>query len=74
MRNKGKVQVGADADIVVFDPDTVIDTATFEGGLSFSEGIVHTMVNGVFRRARRRGRCRESVPAGRSSAATPRSP
>ena len=48
MRNKGKIQVGADADIVVFDPDTVIDTATFEGGLSFSEGIVHTMVNGVF--------------------------
>ena len=48
MRNKGRIQVGADADIVVFDPDTVIDTATFEGGLSFSEGIVHTMVNGVF--------------------------
>ena len=48
MRNKGKIQVGADADIVVFDPDTVIDTATFEGGLSFSDGIVHTMVNGVF--------------------------
>ncbi len=48
MRNKGKIQVGADADIVVFDPETVIDTATFEGGLSFSEGIVHTMVNGVF--------------------------
>ena len=48
MKGKGKVQVGADADIVVFDPDTVIDTATFEGGLSFSEGIVHTMVNGVF--------------------------
>ena len=48
MRRKGRIQVGADADIVVFDPDTVIDTATFEGGLSFSEGIRHTMVNGVF--------------------------
>ena len=48
MRRKGRIQVGADADIVVFDPDTVIDTATFEGGLSFSEGIVHTIVNGVF--------------------------
>jgi len=48
MKNKGRVQVGADADLVVFDPETVIDTATFEDGLAFSEGIVHTMVNGVF--------------------------
>ena len=48
MGRKGRIQVGADVDIMVLDPDTVIDTATFEGGLSFSEGVVHTMVNGVF--------------------------
>ncbi len=64
MRRKGRIQVGADADIVVFDPDTVIDTATFEGGLSFSEGIVHTMVNGVF--MVRDGETVEGVAPGRA--------
>ena len=58
------IQVGADADIVVFDPDTVIDTATFEGGLSFSEGIRHTMVNGVF--VVRDGETVEGVAPGRA--------
>lgn len=46
-RAKGRLQVGADADITVFNPATVIDTATFEGGLSFSEGIEYVLVNGV---------------------------
>ena len=64
MRRKGRIQVGADADIVVFDPDTVIDAATFEGGLSFSEGIVHTMVNGVF--VVRDGETVEGVAPGRA--------
>jgi N-acyl-D-aspartate/D-glutamate deacylase len=47
MKNKGRVKVGADADITVFDPATVRDTATFEKGLSFSTGIDHVVVNGV---------------------------
>jgi N-acyl-D-aspartate/D-glutamate deacylase len=47
MKNKGRLRVGADADITVFDPDRVIDTATFEKGLSFSTGIEHVLVNGV---------------------------
>ena len=64
MRRKGRIQVGADADIVVFDPETVIDTATFEGGLSFSEGIRHTMVNGVF--VVRDGETVEGVAPGRA--------
>jgi len=48
MRGKGRLQVGADADITVFDPNTIIDKATFEGGLKFSEGIPYVLVNGTF--------------------------
>jgi N-acyl-D-aspartate/D-glutamate deacylase len=47
MKNKGRLRVGADADITVFDPDRVRDTATFENRLSFSAGIDHVLVNGV---------------------------
>ncbi len=47
MRFKGRIQVGADADITVFDPNTIIDKATFEGGLEFSEGIEYVLVNGT---------------------------
>lgn len=48
MRFKGRIQVGADADITIFDPDKVIDKATFENGLQFSEGIQFVLVNGNF--------------------------
>jgi dihydroorotase len=48
MRFKGRIQVGADADITVFNPNTIIDKATFEKGLAFSEGVEYVMVNGVF--------------------------
>lgn len=48
MRFKGRIQVGADADITIFDPNTIIDKATFEGGLEFSSGIEYVLVNGTF--------------------------
>src|SRR5438046_6673032 len=48
MRFKGRIQIGADADITIFDPNTIIDKATFEKGLAFSEGIEYVIVNGVF--------------------------
>lgn len=48
MRSKGRVKVGADADLVVFDPEKVIDRATFENSAQYSEGIRHVLVNGVF--------------------------
>jgi N-acyl-D-aspartate/D-glutamate deacylase len=47
MRRKGRIQVGADADIVVFDAHTVRDTATYDTS-SPSEGFRHVLVNGVF--------------------------
>lgn len=48
MRFKGRIQVGADADITIFNPNTIIDKATFERGLEFSAGIEYVMVNGSF--------------------------
>jgi len=48
MRAKGRVQVGADADLTVFDAARVVDRATYERPAQFSEGIVHVLVHGVF--------------------------
>ena len=48
MRLKGRIQEGADADITIFNPETVTDKATFEKGLEFSDGIEYVMVNGTF--------------------------
>jgi N-acyl-D-aspartate/D-glutamate deacylase len=48
MKKKGRLQSGADADIVVFDPNRVIDRATFEQPAQPSAGIVHVLVNGTF--------------------------
>ena len=44
---KGRIRVGADADITVFDPGTVIDRATYEKPLQYSEGIPFVLVGGV---------------------------
>ena len=48
MKNKGRIRVGADADITVFNPATVIDRATFESSYQYSEGIEHVIVAGTF--------------------------
>jgi N-acyl-D-aspartate/D-glutamate deacylase len=48
MRRKGRLAVGADADVTVFDPARVIDRATYEKPAQFSEGIRHVIVGGTF--------------------------
>jgi N-acyl-D-aspartate/D-glutamate deacylase len=48
MRNKGRLRPGADADITVFDPQTVADRATFEHPMLTSAGITHVIVAGTF--------------------------
>ncbi len=48
MRSKGRLAVGADADVTVFDPARVIDRATYEKPAQFSEGIRHVLVGGTF--------------------------
>lgn len=48
MRKKGRLQLGADADITVFNPATITDKGGFEQGPAFSEGIQFVLVNGVF--------------------------
>ena len=48
MKRKGRIAVGADADITVFDPARVIDRATYEKPAQFSEGIRHVIVGGTF--------------------------
>jgi dihydroorotase len=46
-RSKGRIREGADADITVFDPVTVLDEATYEAPTRVSRGIVHVLVSGV---------------------------
>lgn len=47
LQDRGLIRPGMAADIVVFDPSTVIDTATFEDPHRFPIGIEQVVVNGV---------------------------
>jgi N-acyl-D-amino-acid deacylase len=47
LEGRGALKPGSFADIVVFDPATVIDTATFQEPYAYPEGVVHVFVNGV---------------------------
>ncbi|MBA2671122.1 MAG: amidohydrolase family protein [Gemmatimonadetes bacterium] len=47
MRNKGRIRVGADADITIFDTATILDRATYAEPLRPSAGIRHVLVDGV---------------------------
>lgn len=47
MRKKGRFTVGADADITIFDPATVMDRSTYREPSLPPVGIQHVIVNGV---------------------------
>ena len=47
MRQKGRIKSGADADLSVFDPNAVVDKATFENPRQYSEGFRYVLVGGT---------------------------
>jgi N-acyl-D-amino-acid deacylase len=47
IRGRGLLAEGNFADVVVFDPDTVADHATFEKPHQYATGIEQVFVNGV---------------------------
>jgi len=62
MRQKGRIKVGADADIAIFAPDQVVDRATFENPAQYSAGFRYVMVEGTF--VVRKGNVVEGVTPG----------
>ena len=48
MARKGRVQVGSDADLTIFDPGRIIDQATYDAPDQYSAGIEHVLVAGTF--------------------------
>jgi N-acyl-D-aspartate/D-glutamate deacylase len=48
MKNKGRVKVGADADLDVFDPAQVIDKSTYQQPAQYSYGFRYVLVGGKF--------------------------
>jgi dihydroorotase len=66
-KSKGRIQVGADADITIFDPDKVIDKSTYEKPEQYSEGIQFVLVNGLM--VVRDGKLVQGVLPGRAARA-----
>jgi N-acyl-D-aspartate/D-glutamate deacylase len=67
LTDRGAIREGMAADIVIFNPQTIRDTATFFEPHRHSEGIEHVFVNGVARV--RNGRIVDALPG---RALTPR--
>jgi hypothetical protein len=64
LSNKGRIAVGADADITVFDPEHVSDKATYEKPAQYSEGIPYVLVNGTL--VVNKGQLRDAVFPGKT--------
>ena len=48
LHGRGSVREGSYADLVIFDPDSITDTATYDKPHQYPEGIHHVLVNGRF--------------------------
>ncbi|MEF9931815.1 MAG: amidohydrolase family protein, partial [Bacteroidales bacterium] len=46
LKERGLLKQGYAADIVIFNPTTIIDVATFNNPHQFPNGIEHVLVNG----------------------------
>ena len=69
MKTKGRIQVGADADVVVFDLNTITDKATFTDPANLSVGFRHVVVNGtpIIEEGNRLGDARPGKPVRRTT-------
>lgn len=47
LTDRGLLRVGYYADIVIFDPNTISDHATFENPHQYASGVEHVIVNGI---------------------------
>ncbi|HJQ20075.1 MAG TPA: D-aminoacylase [Gemmatimonadaceae bacterium] len=47
IHDRGELKEGNYADIMIFDPNTIIDRATYEQPHQLSVGVIHVLVNGV---------------------------
>lgn len=47
IKNRGALQTGFYADVVLFDPETIKDNATFEKPHQYAKGVQHVFVNGT---------------------------
>ena len=47
LKNRGELKPGYFADIVIFNPDSIADHATFEKPHAYATGVMDVLVNGV---------------------------
>ncbi len=48
LKDRGQLKIGAYADVVVFDPESIQDHATFAQPQQLATGVAHVIVNGKF--------------------------
>ncbi len=47
LEKRGQLHPGYFADVVIFDPDSIADLATYENPHQYAKGVLHVFVNGV---------------------------